>query len=134
MTGPEYQIHCAVIEYLLLQYPDVLFRSDLGGMRLPIGLAMKAKKVNGGRRAWPDLFIASVKDHYSGLFIEIKTGRDQVFRGNGSYRQSQHVLEQLKVLRDLSEAGYMAEFGLGFDDCKKKIDWYLDKIWYVEDD
>lgn len=48
-----------VADYLRLQYPDVLFHSDYGsGIKLTPGQAAIQKRQNGGRRAWPDMFIA----------------------------------------------------------------------------
>ena len=51
-----------VADYLRLQYPNVLFHSDFGsGIKLTMGQAVKQKRQNGGRRAWPDMFIAEPK-------------------------------------------------------------------------
>lgn len=126
MKDEEFKIHCAVVEYLLAQCPDVEFRSDMGGVRLPMGLAIKAKKANGGRRAWPDLFIAEpLAGYYHGLFIEIKKDRLEVYGKRGKMRTSAHISEQNKKLKSLREKGYAAEFGMGLEHCVKMIDSYL---------
>lgn len=58
MTESELQVKVA--EYLVENYPDVLFHSDFGsGIKITKGQAMKQKRQNGGRRGWPDMFIAS---------------------------------------------------------------------------
>jgi hypothetical protein len=55
----ESDLQIMVADYLRLQYPDVLFHSDFGsGIKLTIGQAAKQKRQNGGRRSWPDMFIA----------------------------------------------------------------------------
>lgn len=55
----EADLQMQVADYLCLQYPGVLFRSDFGsGTKLTPGQAKKQKRQNGGRRAWPDMFIA----------------------------------------------------------------------------
>lgn len=55
----EAQLQEAVADYLRLKYPDVIFHSDFGsGIKLAPGQAVRQKRQNGGRRAWPDLFIA----------------------------------------------------------------------------
>lgn len=55
----ETNLQIQVADYLRLQYPDVMFHSDFGsGIKLTIGQAAKQKRQNGGRRAWPDMFIA----------------------------------------------------------------------------
>jgi hypothetical protein len=57
--GSEEDLHIQVADYLRLQYPDVLFHSDFGsGAKLTPGQAVRQKRLNGGRRAWPDLYIA----------------------------------------------------------------------------
>lgn len=57
--GSEEMLHQQVADYLRLQYPDKLFHSDFGsGIKLTMGQATKQKRLQGGRRSWPDLFIA----------------------------------------------------------------------------
>lgn len=61
MTESELQV--MVADYIRLQYPNVLFHSDFGsGVKLTKGQAIKQKRQNGGRRAWPDMFIAEARD------------------------------------------------------------------------
>ena len=127
MKNEEYKIQCAVVEYLNLQYPCVEFRSDMGGIKLPMGLAVKAKKANGGRRAWPDLFIAEPTGGYHGLFIEIKKDRLEVYGKRGKMRTNVHITEQNEKLESLRGKGYAAEFGMGFNHCVEMIDNYLGK-------
>lgn len=62
----ESELQVAVADFLRLQYPKVLFHSDFGsGIKLTPGQAVKQKRQNGGRRAWPDMTIAEIKvDEY----------------------------------------------------------------------
>lgn len=54
----EAELQIQVADYLRLQYPDVMFHSDFGsGVKLTPGQAVKQKRQNGGRRAWPDMEI-----------------------------------------------------------------------------
>lgn len=146
MTESELQI--AVADYLRLRYPSVLFHSDYGsGVRLTMGQAVRQKRQNGGRRAWPDMFIAkpaNVKavakqiengsrnvigaftflEQKYGLFIELKKDSTRLYKKNGE-PASEHIAEQAKVLEKLREEGYAAEFAVGFDEAKKIIDDYL---------
>ena len=85
----------------------------------------KAKKANGGRRAWPDLFIAAPTWEYHGLFIEIKKNRLEVYGKRGKMRTSAHISEQNEKLESLREKGYAAEFGMGLGHCIEIIDNYL---------
>lgn len=55
----ESDLQIQVADYLRLRYPDVMFHSDFGsGVKLTPGQAVKQKRQNGGRRAWPDMVIA----------------------------------------------------------------------------
>ena len=119
-----------VADYLRLQYPNVLFHSDFGsGIKLTMGQAVKQKRQNGGRRAWPDMFIAepslSEKGEGSyGLFIELKKEGTRIKKKNGDW-VNKHIDEQAEVLERLEFRGYRAVFAVGFDEAKEVIDEYL---------
>lgn len=125
----ELELQAQVADYLRLQYPDVLFHSDFGsGIKLTKGQAVKQKRLQGGRRAWPDMFIAYVRSkgdkYYHGLFLELKKAGTRLFKKNGDFT-SEHIREQWETLGALTLRGYMAEFAVGFDEAKKLIDEYL---------
>lgn len=76
----ESDLQVQVADYLRLRYPDVLFHSDFGsGVRLTPGQAVEQKRVNGGRRGWPDMFIAEPMTN-DGVGHQDKNG-DNVGRG-----------------------------------------------------
>lgn len=121
----ESDLQVMVADYLRLQYPNVLFHSDFGsGIKLTMGQAAKQKRQNGGRRAWPDMFIAEPGPLYDGLFIELKKEGTRLQKKNGEWA-TPHIEEQAKVLMQLDDKGYMAKFARGFDEAKKIIDDYL---------
>lgn len=123
-----------VADYLRLHYPDVLFRSDFGaGLRMTMGQAVRQKRLNGGRRAWPDMFIAQPMEsdkgqiswrRYHGLFIELKKDGTRLKKKSGEWA-SEHIAEQAAMLSDLQDRGYKATFAIGFEDAKLQIDEYL---------
>lgn len=128
----ELDIQIQVADYLRLRYPNVLFHSDYGsGLRLTPGQAVKQKRLQGGRRAWPDLFIAESKVDlidlikYSGLMIELKRPDVKIYKKNGELVANAHIREQAALLEELRRRGYIAEFACGFDEAKKLIDEYL---------
>ena len=148
MTEADLQVQVA--DYLRLQYPKVMFHSDFGsGIKLTMGQAIKQKRQNGGRRAWPDMFIAEpalviedkkrknedgviyiesyTEERYNGLFIELKKAGTRIFKKDGTLVADEHIREQFDVLEQLRKRGYMAEFACGFDEAKKIIDGYLGK-------
>lgn len=139
----ESELQTQVADYIRLRYPKVLFHSDFGsGIKLTMGQAIKQKRQNGGRRAWPDMFIAEPRTpknnikaakgtladilgvSYCGLMIELKKEGTRLRKKNGDYA-SDHIKEQSLLLRELGNKGYKAVFAVGFDEAKKIIDEYL---------
>lgn len=85
--------------------------------------AATVKRMQGGRRAWPDIFVAEPRGGYGGLFIELKAA--PIHKRDGSLRKNDHVNEQAKMLSALTGRGYMAKFAVGFDQAVEIIDSYL---------
>lgn len=132
----ESTLQCHVADYLRLQYPHVLFHSDYGaGIKLTPGQAIKQKRQNGGRRAWPDMFVAEPrtvivgkdKYHYAGLFLELKREGTRILKKDGTLVADAHIREQYDLLVELEQRGYKASFAVGFDQAKQIIDEYLGK-------
>ena len=131
----EFELQAQVADYLRLQYPDVIFHSDFGsGVKLTMGQAIKQKRLNGGRRSWPDMFIAKPKLMQSkdglpvvihGLFLELKKDGVRILKRDGSYVSDEHIREQAKMLQALERNGYRARFAVGFDQAKRIIDEYV---------
>lgn len=110
----ELELQAQVADYLRLQYHNVLFHSDFGsGIKLTKGQAVKQKRLQGGRRAWPDMFISepkciSVREGYDhepegahfygrltpnialyvchGLYIELKKDGEKLYPGKRATR------------------------------------------------
>ena len=131
----EIEIQARVADYLRLRYPDVIFHSDFGsGIKLTMSQAVKQKRLNGGRRSWPDMFIAKPKlgvdgdgQHFyqHGLFLELKKDGTRILKKDGSVVADEHIREQMKMLQALYRLGYRAEFAVGFDQAKQIIDDYM---------
>lgn len=131
----ELELQAQVADYIRLKYPSVIFHSDFGsGIKLTMGQAIRQKRLNGGRRSWPDMFIAEPAvfdklcgngDIYAGLFIELKKAGTRIYRKDGRLVSDAHIREQFDMLEQLRQRGYKAEFACGFDEAKKIIDKYL---------
>ena len=137
----EHNLYEQIARYLQLQYPNVIYRFDIAAdLKLTPGQAAKHKRLH-PTRGYPDLFIAKPKDikvetalggDYSlveiktlgGLYIEIKKDGEKLTKKDGSWR-TPHIAEQAEILERLRRAGYRAEFGVGFEECKQIIDEYL---------
>jgi hypothetical protein len=120
----EKSLHRAVCDYIRLQYPDVLFNSDLAGAtKLTMGqaVAMKALRSN---RGFPDIVIYEVRKGCHGMFIELKKEGEKIYKRDGS-PVTPHIEEQLHCLIELQKRGYNAVFAIGFDAAKRVIDNYL---------
>lgn len=129
----EHQIYESIAMYLLMQYPEVIYRFDLAAdMKLTPGQARKHKRLH-PRRGFPDLVIfepsprcidGSWDYEYHGLFIELKKEGTRLKKKNGEWA-SEHIAEQAHMLSELTARGYKADFALGFDQAKRLIDEYL---------
>lgn len=132
MTEAELQSNVAL--YIRRQYPNVMFHSDFGsGVKLSPWQARTQKLQNGGRRAWPDMFIAEPSPRcidgswdyeWHGLFIELKKEGTRLKKKNGEWASS-HIEEQYDVLDRLEFIGYKAVFAVGFEEAINIIDKYL---------
>ena len=113
----EYSEQCALMQWAELEskkFPvlSLLFASQ-NGLRLPIGLAVKAKKA-GMRKGVPDLFLPVARGKYHGLFVELKRIR--------SYKVSD---EQGEWIERLWGEGYHAVVCCGWKEASECIVRYL---------
>lgn len=120
----EYALQAILIEWLSLQYPNVIAHCDLSGVRVSIGVARKIKRIN-PHRAYPDVFIAEPCGGYHGLYIELKRKYSDLYTQSGKMRQTKHIKEQAKMLERLRKRGYRATFSVGLEPTQKLISDYL---------
>lgn len=126
-----------VCQYLRLQYPHVIFRSDYSaGLHLTENQARINRSMQSGR-GFPDLFIyhpvTHIKDgvgrQYHGMALELKKDGTSVILKigprKGMLSTDPHIQEQALVLKTLSGLGYYANFAVGFDEATQLIDWYF---------
>lgn len=144
MPLSESKIQEQVATFLRIHYPDVIFHSDFGsGIKLTPGQAMKQKRLNGGQKAYPDMFIAEpiyefdeknkiTGCKYKGLFLELKRDGVRIHKINGEWAND-HIAEQAKVLARLNKKGYVARFAVGYDMAIDIIEKYLSgaELWEI---
>jgi len=119
----ETKLQIAIIKYIKLQYPEVLFSSDFSaGLRLPMWLAVLRKKMTGAK-GLPDLIFYKKNKKYNGLAIEIKAA--EIYKKNGNLKKNKHLQEQEKILQKLREENFFAVFAVGFENAKNIIDEYF---------
>mgnify|MGYP001738360718 FL=1 len=126
----EHSLYEQIARYLQLQYPNVIYRFDIAAdLKLTPGQAAKHKRLH-PTRGYPDLFIAEPQfgERYCkslGLYMEIKTESNSPYKKDGTLKNDKHIKEQAKMLERLRNIGYIAEFGVGFEECKQIIDEYI---------
>lgn len=118
----EDEIHRQVCRYLRLQYPNVIFNTDLSGLKMTQGQAVAVRDLRSSR-GFPDIAIYCPKNGFNGLFIELKAVSP--FKKNGDLKASEHLKEQVEMIERLNELGYFAKFATGFEESKIIIDNYL---------
>ena len=84
-----------------------------------------------GKKFKPEIVVAN------GLFLELKKDGETLYPGprakkrfrsiDGKEYKTEHLMEQADVLYKLRDAGYAAEFAIGFDEATTIIDEYLGK-------
>jgi hypothetical protein len=145
LTKPpkESSIHKQVANYLKLQYPNIIFRTDFSaGARMSIGQASIHSGLQSDK-SYPDLFIAKPCNGYHGLYLELKRDVSEIFKKDMTLKRKMipiykrlkgvllrvgeydHIGEQAKMIQRLNELGYHALFACGFEHAKKAIDEYL---------
>lgn len=120
----ELYIQTQLARYLRSHHPGVIFRSDLGGIKLTIGQAVQVKKLQAGP-AFPDMFICEPRNGFCGYFGEIKVSANEVYTRAGAMRRNKHIKAQYQMLEALRLRGYKADFWLGFEHARQCIDEYL---------
>ena len=132
----EHNLYEQIARYLQLQYPNIIYRFDIAAdLKLTPGQAAKHKRLH-PERGYPDLFIAESSTNiwhspvrewglHFGLYLEIKTESNSPYKKDGTLKKDKHLEEQAEMLEKLRARGYRAEFGVGFDGCRKIIDNYL---------
>lgn len=121
---PEFQLQCAVCEYLKMQFPHILFLSDtVASIKLTFPQMARNKKIQKSDFHCPDIMIFEPRNGYHGLFIELKAVSP--FKKDGNLKSSEHLLGQFETIKALRFRRYRAQFATGFDQAKEIIDNYL---------
>ena len=124
-TMKESVLHKQICSYIKLQYPDVIFNTDLSGIKLTIGQAKKLKSLRSSR-AMPDIVIYEPRGKMHGLFLEVK--KETPYKKNGELKSNEHLKEQAGMMLSLRQRNYEAFFVWTFENAKNIIDTYLKLI------
>lgn len=124
----EKKLHKQIIDYIDLQYNGVIVQSDPNGMPMP-DYKGKGKSLAAIRLpkdgVHPDIFVYCTRGKFSGLFMEVKTEKNNPFKKNGELKKGDHIHKQAALHERLRAEGYSGGFAVGFDRAKAMIDEYM---------
>lgn len=124
----EQMVALKLSNWLRTEQPEIIYRFDLAAdLRLSIGQAKRNKQLNRFTK-YPDLFIAETTKTFSGLYIELKATRENLYKKNGDFKKSEHIYGQNTMLHLLRQRGYKAEFACGLQEAKTMILDYIKEI------
>ena len=123
-NNPEYNLHRAICRYISLQYPKVMFNSDMAGVNTSKTARGMAKTLR-SERGFPDLVLYEAKGKYHGLFLEVKISTP--FKKNGEIKSGDHLKEQQHVLWKLEQRGFKALFVWDISDAMVIINEYMNQ-------
>lgn len=121
---PEFELQCAVAEYLRRQYPNVMFLSDVrASLKLTGPQQVRQKKLQADNFAMPDMVIFKPSYGFHGLFLEFKA--ETPFKKDGTLKKNEHLEAQATAIERLENLDYLAMFVWDFERAKEFIDTYL---------
>jgi hypothetical protein len=113
--------------YIKEHHPSVPFFFDMSGYHLSKQSASKAKSQRADGFRIPDLIILVRTEKFGMLGLEIKKKGTKLFRKDDKFVSDVHLNEQRVSILRLRNYGQCADFGVGYEDCIKKINDYLSK-------
>lgn len=120
----ETQEHRLLCLWMKIQHPNVMFNTDLSGVRLTPGLANQVKNLR-SNNGFPDLVIYEKRGEYGACFIELKRTGEKIFKKDGESAINEHIQNQLITNFKLANRGYFAIIAIGFEEAKQIITNYL---------
>ncbi len=110
----EKQLKFNVADFMKLQYPEIPFRIDFDQFILPAHIRMQVCRLRNGE-GWPDVQVMYPTKHFHGLFGELKSSRDKIYKRDGMLRQDEHLVSQLSQMQRLESFGYLCCFSWSVD-------------------
>jgi len=107
-------VHRTLCGYLATNYPEVIFTTDLSGVRLHRGLWQQVAPLK-SCRGIPDLIVLHPAGGCHGLLLELKAADVPIYCKDGRLRSDEHLQEQAAVINRLRAAGYAAFFVRGVE-------------------
>ena len=115
MAQNELKVQIAVVNWLRINFPEILYCASADGIRTSLSVAKKMK-ASGYVKGFPDLGIFHPTMKHHGMFIELKADK----KGYASK-------EQKEWIEMLNRRGYYAVVCKGFDAAIEQITEYLNE-------
>lgn len=127
MIRKEESLQTAIVKYLRLQYPGVIFHVDHGSAKRRSYAEQAMMKRQQYKAGYPDFQILKPVGNWHGLLMELKKDYQTLFYKNGTLKpgSDDHFYIQQDFMTELVNAGYCAQFVWSFDVAKALIDQYL---------
>lgn len=117
--------------FLTLKYPTLngYWHFSPDGIFTPSHLQRNLYgRLNATSRGWPDFQLAVMAEYdghtYGGLWIEMKRSNVRLQKRDGTWA-TDHIAEQAQVLDQLRNRSFVAEFGVGFENCVQIFESYV---------
>ena len=121
----EWSVQLQFCKWIKLQYPNLLFRSDIQSAGKLSGQMQNIKLILDPFRGFPDVQVYHKSGTYIGLFIELKRINSGTFLKDGSLSSRKHVQEQAAMHNLLRSIGYKVVIAEGFEQAKEVLESYL---------
>ncbi len=121
----EWSVQLQFCKWIKLQYPNLLFRSDIQSAGKLSGQMQNIKVILDPFKSWPDVQVYHKSENYIGLFIELKRINSGTFLKDGSLSSMKHVQEQAAMHNLLRSLGYKVVIAEGFNQAKEVLESYL---------
>ena len=112
-----------LINYIKPNHPSLIVMSNLAGVKLPPGLAVKVAKMQ-THTGMPDCVIFRGRGGYFGLGLELKRSYDKFLKLDSTFRKLSHVTKQVAMLRQLRFEGYYTDM-VTLQGAIDTLEWYL---------
>ena len=113
--SPEHDLQVAIVELVKTNAPEILFSGTMGGVRLSMNQAKRAKAA-GYMKGIPDLIFYEPRNGFHGLAIELKTKRGKISP------------IQRERIEDFRIRGWRAEVAFGWDETLAILRDYFEEL------
>ena len=123
----EESLHKSICQFIKFQYPKAIFKTDMSGIKLTMGQAMKMKGLRSSN-GFPDIMIfePSKSEICSALFLEVK--KESPYKINGDLKKDLHLEEQNEMHIKLRARNFYTSFVWSLEQAIVIINNYMNNV------